>query len=163
MFILIYSISALYNIAIMKLLSRCNFIKHVSVLCRPNTGHEYATSIRKYVTILSNKRRQVKYPIKLSYVSCLYYSDNKKQFITLEKKAHVIKDAFEHKKEQLKDTEHRIRQRGEEIVRDIKQQKEITGQKLKVKKEHIIKDILETKGKIKERIEEVVEVNQTSI
>ncbi|XP_075982666.1 cardiolipin synthase [Anticarsia gemmatalis] len=141
----------------MKLLSRCNFIKHVSLLYRPITAHDYTISVREYVTILSNRRRHIRYPVNLSVISCQYSSDDKKQFITLEKKTHALKDALAHKKEQLKDTEHRIRQKGEEIVRDIKQQKELTGHKLKVKKEYILKDILETKAKVKERIEEVVE------
>lgn len=142
----------------MKLLSRCNFIKHVSLLYPSIIRHNTDVSIREHVTILSNRRRRIRYP--LASISCLYSSDNKKQYLILEKKAHALKDAFDHKKEQLKDTEHRIRQKSGEIVRDIKHQKEITGQKLRVKKEFIIKDILETKAKVKERIEEVVEVIQ---
>lgn len=124
----------------------------------PNINHDYVVSIREHVTVLSNTRQRIRHPLPLSSVSCLYYSDDKKPFLTLEKKTHALKHAFEHKKEQLKDTEHRIRQRSEEIVRDIKHQKDVTGQKLRVKKEFIIKDILETKAKVKERIEEVVEV-----
>uniref|UniRef100_A0A2A4J6T2 cardiolipin synthase (CMP-forming) n=1 Tax=Heliothis virescens TaxID=7102 RepID=A0A2A4J6T2_HELVI len=141
----------------MKLLTRCNFMKHVSLLYRPTITREYAVSIREYVTVFSSPRKRIRHPLQVSSVSCLYYSDEKKQFLTLEKKAHALKDAFEHKKDQLKDTEQRIRQKSEEIVRDIKHQKEVTGQKLRVKKEYIIKDILETKAKVKERIEEVVE------
>ncbi|RVE55329.1 hypothetical protein evm_000227 [Chilo suppressalis] len=86
-----------------------------------------------------------------------FYSEDKKNFINLEQKAGTLKSAFEKKKEQLKDTELRIRQRSEEIVRDIKHQKEITEHKLRIKKEHLIKDILETKAKVKERLEDVVE------
>lgn len=148
-----------YNTAIMKLLTRCNIIKHVALLYRSNTKHDYAVSIREYFTVFSNTGRRIRHPLPLSSVSYLQYSDDKKPFITFEKKSLALKDAFEHKKEQLKDTEHRIRQRSEEIVRDIKHQKDLTGQKLRVKKEYIIKDILETKAKVKERIEEVVEVN----
>ncbi|KPJ18117.1 putative cardiolipin synthase [Papilio machaon] len=81
----------------------------------------------------------------------------KKHFLDLEKKAVEFKDAFEHKKEQIKETEHRIRQKGVQLVKEIKQQKEITGQKIKVKKDYIIKDLQETKAKVKEKIEEVVE------
>lgn len=107
--------------------------------------------------IITNKRQAVR-PLETS-LSCFYSSENKKHFITLEKKAEAIKDAFEHKREQLKDTEQKIRLKGEEIVRDIKHQKEVTGEKLRAKKQHIIKDILETKAKVKERIEGVVEVH----
>lgn len=132
-------------------------MKHVALLYRPNIIRNYDVSVRDYVTILSFRRRRLRCPVHLSSISCFYSSDDKKHFLTFEKKADALKDAFEHKKEQLKDTEHRLRQRSEEIVRDIKHQKEITGQKLRDKKDYIIKDILETKAKVKERIEEVVE------
>ncbi|CAB3246070.1 unnamed protein product [Arctia plantaginis] len=137
----------------MKLLARCNFVKNVSFLSRFHGPHT-SISIQEYLTILSNRRQQ---QIKLSFISCLYSSNEKKQFITLEKKAHSIKDALDHKKVLLKDAEHKIRQKSEEIVRDLKQQNKITSQKFKVQKEYIIKDIIETKGKIKERIEDVIE------
>ena len=101
-------------------------------------------------------RRIIASPLKISSLFCVYSTDNKKHL--LEKKTDAIKDVFEQKKVQFKDTEHRIRQKGVEIVRDLKQQKELTGQKLKVKKDHIVKDILETKAKMREKIEEVVEV-----
>lgn len=140
----------------MTLISKGNLIKHVSLLYRSNVAQNSAC-VREYVTILSNRWRQIKCPVRICSVTCLYSSDNKKHFITLEKKTQSIKNALEHQKVQLKQTEHIIRQKGEEIVRDIKQQKDITGQKLKVKKDDIIKDILETKGKIKERFEEVTE------
>ena len=152
-----------YKTAKMKLLTRANFIKHVSLLYRPNIKHDCGVSIREYVTVLSNARRRLRNTVPLTSVSCLYSSDDKKPFLTFEKKTHALKDAFEQKKEQLKDTEHRIRQRSEELVRDIKHQKDVTGQKLRVKKDYIMKDILETKAKVKERIEEVVEVNITRL
>ncbi|XP_026315163.1 probable cardiolipin synthase (CMP-forming) [Hyposmocoma kahamanoa] len=65
--------------------------------------------------------------------------------------------ALRHKKEQLRDTEHRIRQKSEEIIRDIKYQKEVTGQRLREKKDHLVQDILQTKAKVRERFEGVVE------
>ncbi|KAH9636659.1 hypothetical protein HF086_003477 [Spodoptera exigua] len=142
----------------MKLLSRCNLIKHVSLLYRPNIKQDHVMCIREYVTVLSNTRQRIKH-LPVTSVSYLHYSDDKKPFLTFEKKTDALKDAFEHKKVQFKDTEHRIRQKGEEIVRDIKHQKEVTGQKLRVKKEYIIKDLLETKAKVKERFEEVVELD----
>lgn len=142
----------------MKLLSRCNFIKHVSLLYRPNIKHEHVVAVREYVTVLSNSKRRIKH-LPITSISYLQYSDDKKPFLTFEKKADALKDAFEHKKVQFKDTEQRIRQKGEELVRDIKLQREVTGQKLRVKKAYIIKDLLETKAKVKERLEEVVEVN----
>ncbi|CAH1637662.1 unnamed protein product [Spodoptera littoralis] len=141
----------------MKLLSRCNLIKHVSFLHRPNiVKHEYVVAVREYVTVLSSSRRRIKH-LPITSLSYFHYSDDKKPFLTFEKKTDALKDAFEHKKVQFKDTEHRIRQKGEELVRDIKHQREVTGQKLRVKKEYIIKDLLETKAKVKERFEEVVE------
>lgn len=139
----------------MRLFTRSYFIKQVTNLCRPKTTQTTNISFLHYrLTIPTNKRR---YPPETS-LCCFYSSENKKHFITLDKKAEAIKDAFEHKREQLKDTEHKIRLKGEEIVRDIKHQKEVTGEKLRMKKQHIIKDILETKAKVKERIEGVVEV-----
>lgn len=110
-----------------------------------------------------NKRQKVRNPYKIASVVCVYSSDNKKHFINIEKKADALKDVLEHRKEQIKDTEQRLRQKGVEFVRDIKHQKEITEQKIKVKKDFIIKDILETKAKVREKIEEVVEVIVMSI
>ncbi|XP_041969137.1 probable cardiolipin synthase (CMP-forming) [Aricia agestis] len=96
-------------------------------------------------------------PFDIASVSCFYSSDNRKSFISIEKKAEAFKDAYEHKKEKIKDTEQKLRLKGAELVRDIKNQKEITEQKLKTKKDFLIKDILETKAKVKEKFEEVVE------
>ncbi|XP_073950560.1 cardiolipin synthase [Choristoneura fumiferana] len=138
----------------MRLISRCIYLKQVSTLyCKSNSNRrrECNVFIRQYSSIFARS------PLKLLPVGCAYYSDEKKHFLNLDKKAEVFKDVFKHKKEQLKDTEHRIRQRGEELVRDIKQQRELTGQRLREKSEHLVKDILETKAKVKERIEEVVE------
>lgn len=137
----------------------CSFLRHATELFRTQSGGGiYQVLSRPYMTIIANRRILLRYPSTLSSAVCVYSSSNKKQFINLEKKTEVLKDVLQHKKEQLKDTEHRIRQRGEEIVRDIKQHREITEQKLREKKEHIIKDILETKAKVKERLEGVVEV-----
>lgn len=139
----------------MRLISRCIYFKQVStVYCKSfsNRRRECNVFIRQYSSIFSRS------PLKLLPVGGAYYSDEKKHFLNLDKKAEAFKDVFEHKKEQLKDTEHRIRQRGEELVRDIKQQRELTGQRLREKSEHLVKDILETKAKVKERFEEVVEV-----
>ncbi|XP_028038627.1 probable cardiolipin synthase (CMP-forming) [Bombyx mandarina] len=130
-------------------------IKQISRLKFCLISAKIRVPVRQYVVLLTNKRLlqcscAMKFPFTYNYSS-----ENKKHFITLEKKA--LKNAFEHKKEQLKHTEHKLRLKGEEIVRDIRHQGEVTGQKLRVKKEHIIKDILETKAKVKERFEEVVE------
>ncbi|XP_063831440.1 probable cardiolipin synthase (CMP-forming) [Ostrinia nubilalis] len=145
----------------MRLISRSGVMYHVSkVFTNPVSRSRVQNVIRfrQYMTVISNKRLLAKYPTSLVSFTCLDYStDSKKQFLNFEKKSEALKDVLEHKKEQLKDTEQRIRQKGEEIVRDIKHQKEVTGQKLRVKKEHLIKDILETKAKVKERLEEVVE------
>jgi hypothetical protein len=120
---------------------------------------ECNVNFRQYNTIIAGKRVLLSFPSTSKLITnTKYYSDNKKHFINLEKKTDALKDVFEQRKEQLKDTEIRIRQKGEEIVRDIKHQKEITEHILKAKKDHIIKDILETKAKVKERLEEVVEV-----
>ncbi|KOB74489.1 Cardiolipin synthase 1, partial [Operophtera brumata] len=140
----------------MRLLARSCFIKQVTNVCRPNAKQNSNIPIRQFMLIVTNKRQLVRYPLETS-LSCFYSSESKKHFITLEKKADAIKDAFEHRRGQLKDTEQKFRLKGEEIVRDIKHQKEVTGEKLRVRKEHIIKDILETKAKVKERIEGVVE------
>lgn len=98
------------------------------------------------------------YSLKLTPITYVCYSDEKKHFIQLEKKSEALKDALQHKKEQLRDTEHRIRQKSEEIIRDFKHQKEVTGQTLREKKDHLVQDILETKAKVRERFEGVVEV-----
>ncbi|XP_072929982.1 probable cardiolipin synthase (CMP-forming) [Epargyreus clarus] len=130
-----------------------SLIKQVQTIC---CNHYRSYSVFSVHKILTNKRNVARFPLKLSSIVCVYSSDNKK-FINLEKRAEVLKDAFEQRREQIKDTEQRIRQKGVELVRDIKQQKEVTEQKLKVKKEHLIKDILETKAKVREKFEEVAE------
>lgn len=143
----------------MRFLARSSFLIHVSKLLS-NQGFRSSDNrvvLRQYKTIFGNKRLLLNFPT--APVSLIWYSsDNKKHFLNLEKRTDALRDAIEQRKEQLKDTELRIRQRGEEIVRDIKHQRDVTGQKLRVKKDHMIKDILETKAKVKERIEEVVEV-----
>ncbi|KPI92387.1 putative cardiolipin synthase [Papilio xuthus] len=134
-------------------------IKQVQTLCRNHVGYFNKTysTLKVHTLVIRNRNNPVKYKISLSSAVCVYSSDSKKHFLDLEKKAVEFKDAFEHKKEQIKETEHRIRQKGVQLVKDIKQQKEITGQKIKVKKDYIIKDLQETKAKVKEKIEEVVE------
>lgn len=117
-----------------------------------------ALQLRQYIS-LTNKRQVLRYSLKLTPITYLCYSDEKKHFIELDKKSQALKDALQHKKEQLRDTEHRIRQRGEELIRDIKHQKEVTGQRLREKKDHLVQDILETKAKVRERFEGVVEVS----
>ncbi|XP_038206572.1 probable cardiolipin synthase (CMP-forming) [Zerene cesonia] len=102
------------------------------------------------------KRHYPRHSICVSSIVCLS-SDHKNSLQNFEKKAEAFKDAFEQKREKIKDTEHKIRQKGVEIVRDLKQHKEITSQKLREKKDHIIKDIRETKAKVKEKLEGVVE------
>lgn len=130
----------------------CTYLKQLYPLSC-NHAHQY--SVHNTQNILAI-RRTITTPLKLSSLFCVYSTDNKKHLI--EKKTDVLKDVFNQKKVQFKDTEHRIRQKGVEIVRDLKQQKELTGQKLKVRKEHLVKDILETKARMREKIEEVVEV-----
>ncbi|XP_049877473.1 probable cardiolipin synthase (CMP-forming) [Pectinophora gossypiella] len=143
----------------MRFLARCSFLKQIPTFyCgRVTSGNDQNATIRQYMTLLARKQQVFRRRVHLTSLSCVHLSDEKKNLIQYQKKSEALKDVFEHKKEQLKDTEHRIRQRGEEIVRDIKHQKEITGQRLREKKEHIIKDILETKAKVKERFDEVVE------
>ncbi|XP_013192095.2 probable cardiolipin synthase (CMP-forming) [Amyelois transitella] len=146
----------------MRFLTRCSILR---ILGRRYTNQSSCgvidvynnVNIRSYVNISANRRLSLRNPPVFVSAICVYSSDSKKHFLNLEKKAEVLKDVLEHKKEQLKDTEQRIRLKGEEIVRDIKQHKEITGQKFREKKEHIIKDILETKAKVKEKLEIVVE------
>ncbi|CAG4986593.1 unnamed protein product [Colias eurytheme] len=103
------------------------------------------------------KRHYPRHPICVSSIVCLYSSDHKNSFQNIEKKAEALKDAFEQRREKIKDTEHKIRLKGVEIVRDLKQHKELTSQKLREKKDDIIKDIRETKAKVKEKLEGVVE------
>ncbi|XP_059053251.1 probable cardiolipin synthase (CMP-forming) [Achroia grisella] len=142
----------------MRFINRNMFIKHVSNVYRFQTIKKFNYNIpfREYMILVANKQTSKYLPV-VSYMISGYSKDNKKNFINLEKKTETLKDVFEHRKEQLKDTEHKIRLKSEEIVRDIKQHKEITEQKIREKKEHLIKDILETKAKVKERLEEVVE------
>lgn len=138
--------------------TKCTVFKQYFTLYKVSKLAGLRTSVRLYTMYLTKSKQVINFPNRVSSMACLYSSDNKKHFITFEKKAGVLKDALEQKKGQLKDTEHKLRQRGEEIVRDIKQQKELTSQKLRVKKEYIIKDIMETKAKVKDRFEEVIEV-----
>ncbi|KAG6461689.1 hypothetical protein O3G_MSEX012796 [Manduca sexta] len=142
----------------MEVFTRYNLLKHVTSYCtRPGFLRDRNILNRQYTIIISHKRQAIRHQIKVSTLVCSYSSDKNKHFITFEKKAEALKDAFEQRKEKLKDTEQKIRLKGEEFVRDIKHQKEVTGKKLKVKKEFIIKDILETRDKVKEKLEEVVE------
>lgn len=148
-----------YQASAMRFLARKSFLNHVSKLLSNQvirSGDNYVL-FRQYKTIIASKRLLLNYPAVPVSLTC-YSSDSKKHFINLDKRTEALKDVIEHRKEQLKDTEQRIRQKGEELVRDIKHQREVTGQKLRVKKEHLIKDILETKAKVKERFEEAVEV-----
>lgn len=146
----------------MKFLTRGVVVRHFSAFFVNHTNRELnynALQLRQLIS-LSNKRQALRCPAKLTpIITYVCYSDDKKQFIQFGKKTEALKDAFQYKKEQLRDTEHRIRQRGEEIIRDIKHQKEITEQKFREKKDHLVQDILETKAKVRERFEEVVEVD----
>lgn len=131
----------------------CTYLKQIySISCNYSRQYNVLSTTQNKLAV----HRIYKTPIKLSSLVCVYSSDNKKHL--LEKKTDAIKNVFEQKKEQIKETEYRIRRKGEELVRDLKQQKEITGQKFKVKKDHLVKDILETRAKVREKIEEVVEV-----
>ncbi|XP_050667966.1 probable cardiolipin synthase (CMP-forming) [Leptidea sinapis] len=103
-----------------------------------------------------NKRYVVKNPLNNASMVCVYSSENK-TFKNLENRAEALKDALDHKREQMKHTEQKIRLKSVEIVRDIKQKREITSQKFKEKKKVIMKDILKTKAKVREKFEEVVE------
>lgn len=138
--------------------TRCYFKNLVASVCRLQKKENSYVYLQKNPLISTDKRYHVVAPYYATTVACFYSSDSKKHFITLEKKAEAIKDAFDHKREKLKDTEQKIRLKGEELVSNIKHQKEITGERLRARKDHLIKDILETKAKVKERIEEVVEV-----
>ncbi|XP_023940000.2 probable cardiolipin synthase (CMP-forming) [Bicyclus anynana] len=130
-----------------------NFVKQIQTFCNPR-NHQFST----LTTHTEFARRQfVKRPLKLTSIVCVYSSDNKKHLLDIDKQKEALQDVLEQKKIQIKDTEQRLRQKGVEIVRDLKQQKEITGQILKEKKQHLVKDILETKAKVREKFEEVVE------
>lgn len=141
----------------MRLLPRLRNLKQMSSVYLTKS-QDSKVQARQYVTMLINKPQMFRNRLDTLSILCAYSSENKKQFLNLDKKAEALKDVLEHKKEQLKDTEHRIRQTGENIIKDLRHQKQVTGQILKEKKEHIVKDILETKAKVKERIEGVVEV-----
>lgn len=141
----------------MRLLPRLRNLKQMSSVYLTKS-QDSKVQARQYVTMLINKPQMFRNRLDTLSILCAYSSENKKQFLNLDKKAEALKDVLEHKKEQLKDTEHRIRQTGENIIKDLRHQKQVTGQILREKKEHIVKDILETKAKVKERIEGVVEV-----
>lgn len=121
----------------------------------------YSNRSRQYNSLVIQnifpKRHHVKRPVKLTSIVCVYSSDNKK-YLLVDKQTDALKNVLEQRKIQIKDTEQRLRQKSVEIVRDLKQQRDITGQKFKQKKKHLVKDILETKAKVREKIEEVVEV-----
>ncbi|CAK1583507.1 unnamed protein product [Parnassius mnemosyne] len=140
-----------------------NIVKQFQNFCRNPVcnfdGFKPYSTLKVHTFLDIYKRNPVKYHLKLPATTrvCVYSSDSKKHFLSLEKNAEGLKDAFEQKKVLMKETEYRIRQKGVQLVRDIKHQKEITGQKIRVKKEHIMKDIHETKAKVREKIEEVVE------
>lgn len=135
----------------MKLLSRCRIIMKQITGVYLAKIEDNKVPARQYMSIITKKPQMFRNN-RLLYLPCLY-SDNKKQFFELEEKAKVFKEVLHHRKERLKDTEHRIRLKGEKLIQDIRHQKEVTGQILREKKEHIVKDILETKAKVKERIE----------
>lgn len=144
----------------MGFLTRGTVVKHFCALFVNHTSRRLdhnALQLRQFKS-LTNKRQVQRYSLKLTPITYVCYTDEKKHFIQLEKKSEALKDALQHKKEQLRDTEYRIRQRSEEIIRDIKHQKEVTGQRLREKKDNIVQDILETKAKVRERFEGVVEV-----
>ncbi|KAJ2953248.1 hypothetical protein O0L34_g828 [Tuta absoluta] len=142
----------------MRILNRC--LKQIPNLCssQQHAGKRCDNAlVRQYITLLTKRLPTVKAPVYGPALSLIYYSDIKKDFLQCEKKSESIKEVLEHKKVQLKDTEHRIRQRGEEIVRDIKHQRDVTEQKLRETKDHLIKDILETKAKVRSKFDTVVE------
>lgn len=144
----------------MRIFSRNKNIKllyNIYIKCNIKSERKYSYIIRQ-CTSFGIKSELYRNLLKVSNITWVWYSDNKKHFINIEKKTVVLKDVIEQRKVQLKDTEHKIRQKGEEIIRDIKHQKKITQQKIREKKDHVIKDILETKEKVKTRLEEVVEV-----
>ncbi|XP_068619160.1 probable cardiolipin synthase (CMP-forming) [Battus philenor] len=135
-----------------------SLVKQIQTLCLNHYSSIKTYSCLKVHTHLDKiKNNSVIDNVKHSSILYFYSSDSKKHLLNLEKKAEELKDVFEHKKEQIKETELRIRQRGVQLVKEIKQQKEITGQKIRVKREHMLKDLKETKAKVKEKIEEVVE------
>lgn len=145
----------------MRFLTRESVMRHYCALFVNHTSRQLnhnALQLRQYISI-TNKRQVLRYSLKFTPITYVCYSDQKKHFIHFEKKSEALKDALQHKKEQLRDTEHRIRQRGEELIKDIKHQKEVTGQRLREKKDHLVQDILETKAKVRERFEGVLEVN----
>lgn len=133
------------------------FLHNFYFKCSNQPDSNFAFNKRQYATIIANNREVFRNLRKITNVTWIHYSDNKKHFINFEKKTDVLKDVLEQRKVQLKDTEYKIRQKGEELIRDIRHQKEITGQKIRDKKNNIVKDILETKEKVKSHIEEVVE------
>ncbi|CAG9789218.1 unnamed protein product [Diatraea saccharalis] len=133
-------------------------LRHFSNWHRFQVANSGSRQFKQILNKFKNNKVTITYPSTLpalSFVKC--YSDDKKHFIKIEKHTETLRTAFEQRKEQLKDTESRIRQKSEEIVRDIKCKKEKTEHKLRIKKDHLIKDLLETKAKVKERLEEVVE------
>lgn len=87
-----------------------------------------------------------------------YSSEGKKHVYDFQKQTDLLQNVIEKNKEKLRDTELKIRQKGENLVKDFKHQKYITEGKIRRKKEIIIKDILETKSKVREKFEEVIEV-----
>lgn len=91
---------------------------------------------------------------KFSCVGYLNYSNKSKQVFDLDKKG----DALEQRKKIFKDTESTLRHKGESLVRNFKHQTDVTGQRFREKKDDFVKDLLETRAKVKGRIEEVVEV-----
>lgn len=72
----------------------------------------------------------------------------------------MLKNIIEKNKVKLRDTEIKLRQKGEDLVKDFRHQKHVTELKIKERKDIIMKDIIETKTKVKEKIEEVIEVFQ---
>lgn len=90
-----------------------------------------------------------------------YSSDDKKNVYDFQKQTDLLQNVIDKNKEKLRDTELKIRQKGENLVKDFKHQKYITERKIRRKKEILIKDILETKTKVREKFEEVIEVMLT--
>ena len=88
-------------------------------------------------------------------------SSDAKSFRDIRKHADRFRDVLDENKEKMRATQRRLSQKRASFVKSLQHQRQVAGQKIQERKAIIIKDILETKTKVKEKIEEAIEVSRS--
>ncbi|XP_077284828.1 cardiolipin synthase [Arctopsyche grandis] len=136
-----------------KVLSRTFFAlhSHSRIL-----SHLHSPSLERNV-ICTNILHNFRLTIGCTSLVRMYSTDDKRDIYELQKHAQILQTVIHKNKEKIRNTEQKLRRRGENLVKDFHHQKQVASLKIKEKKAIVIKDILETKSKVKEKIEEVIE------